>query len=31
MGLEIRDIHKHFGLVAANDGISPTVEAGARR
>ncbi len=29
MSLELRDIHKHFGPVRANDGISLTVEAGA--
>ncbi len=28
MSLEIRDIHKHFGPVRANDGITITVEAG---
>ncbi len=28
MALELRDIHKHFGEVRANDGISLTVEAG---
>ena len=28
MSLELRDIHKHFGPVRANDGISITVEAG---
>ncbi len=28
MSLELRDIHKHFGPVHANDGISLTVEAG---
>ena len=28
MSLELRDIHKHFGPVRANDGISLTVEAG---
>jgi len=28
MGLELRDIHKHFGAVRANDGITLTVEAG---
>ena len=29
MSLELRDIHKYFGPVRANDGISLTVEAGA--
>ncbi|GMQ94704.1 MAG: ATP-binding cassette domain-containing protein [Acidimicrobiia bacterium] len=29
MALEIRDIHKHFGPVRANDGISFTVEEGS--
>ncbi|MEN8040234.1 MAG: ATP-binding cassette domain-containing protein [Actinomycetota bacterium] len=29
MALEIRDIHKHFGPVRANDGVSFTVEAGS--
>jgi simple sugar transport system ATP-binding protein len=29
MGLEIRDIHKHFGPVLANDGVSFTVEEGS--
>ena len=28
MSLELRDIHKHFGPVRANDGIDLTVEAG---
>jgi simple sugar transport system ATP-binding protein len=28
MSLELRNIHKHFGSVRANDGISLTVEAG---
>jgi len=28
MSLELRDIHKHFGPVRANDGITLTVEAG---
>ena len=28
MSLELREIHKHFGPVRANDGISLTVEAG---
>lgn len=28
MTLELRDIHKHFGDVRANDGISLTIEAG---
>ena len=28
MGLELRDIHKHFGPVRANDGITLTVETG---
>ncbi len=28
MSLELRDIHKHFGPVRANDGISITVESG---
>ncbi len=28
MSLELRDIHKHFGPVRANDGISITVETG---
>ena len=28
MGLELRDIHKHFGPVRANDGITLAVEAG---
>lgn len=28
MGLELRGIHKHFGPVRANDGVSLTVEAG---
>jgi simple sugar transport system ATP-binding protein len=28
MSLQLRDIHKHFGPVRANDGISLTVEAG---
>jgi simple sugar transport system ATP-binding protein len=28
MSLELRDIHKHFGPVRANDGINLTVEAG---
>lgn len=28
MGLELRNIHKHFGPVRANDGISITVETG---
>lgn len=28
MALELRDIHKHFGTLRANDGISLTVEAG---
>ena len=28
MALELREIHKHFGSVRANDGISMTVEAG---
>ena len=26
MSLELRDIHKHFGPVRANDGVSLTVE-----
>ncbi len=29
MALQIRDIHKHFGPVRANDGISLTVEEGS--
>ncbi len=29
MSLELRDIHKHFGPVRANDGVSLTIEAGA--
>lgn len=29
MSLELRDIHKHFGPVRANDGISLSIEAGA--
>ncbi len=29
MSLELRDIHKHFGRVRANDGVSLTVEAGS--
>ncbi|MFC2153579.1 ABC transporter ATP-binding protein [Actinomycetota bacterium] len=29
MSLELRDIHKHFGRVRANDGISLIVEAGS--
>ena len=29
MSLELRDIHKHFGRVRANDGISLTVEEGS--
>ncbi len=29
MSLELRDIHKHFGTVRANDGISLTVAAGS--
>lgn len=28
MSLELRDIHKHFGPVRANDGISLTIESG---
>jgi ABC-type uncharacterized transport system ATPase subunit len=28
MHVELRDIHKHFGLVRANDGISLTMEGG---
>ena len=28
MGLELRNIHKHFGPIRANDGISITVETG---
>jgi len=28
MSLQLRDIHKHFGPVRANDGISITIEAG---
>ena len=28
MTLELRDIHKHFGDVRANDGVSLTIEAG---
>ena len=28
MGVELRDIHKHFGAIRANDGISLEVEAG---
>jgi len=28
MALELRDIHKHFGSVRANDGVTMTVEAG---
>ncbi len=28
MSLELRDIHKHFGSIRANDGINLTVEAG---
>ena len=28
MSLELRDIHKHFGPVRANDGVTLTVEAG---
>jgi simple sugar transport system ATP-binding protein len=28
MGLELRDIHKHFGTNRANDGISMSVDAG---
>ena len=28
MALELREIHKHFGSVRANDGITMTVEAG---
>ncbi|MFH2071763.1 MAG: ATP-binding cassette domain-containing protein [Actinomycetota bacterium] len=31
MHLELREIHKHFGSVAANDGISMTIEAGELR
>ena len=30
MGLELRDIHKHFGPVRANDGISLSVATGTR-
>ena len=29
MGLELRDIHKHFGPVRANDGVSMTVATGS--
>ena len=29
MSLELRDIHKHFGPVRANDGITLTVETGS--
>ena len=29
MSLELRNIHKHFGPVRANDGINLTVESGA--
>ena len=29
MSLELRDIHKHFGRVRANDGVSLSVEAGS--
>ncbi len=29
MSLELRDIHKHFGPVRANDGINLTVESGS--
>jgi len=29
MGLEIRDVHKHFGPVRASDGVTFTVEAGS--
>ncbi|MGI9644060.1 MAG: ATP-binding cassette domain-containing protein, partial [Ilumatobacteraceae bacterium] len=28
MTLELRDIHKHFGAVRANDGVDLTVEKG---
>ena len=28
MALELKDIHKHFGPVRANDGITLTVEEG---
>ncbi|MGZ5383703.1 MAG: ABC transporter ATP-binding protein [Acidimicrobiia bacterium] len=28
MSLELRDIHKHFGPVRANDGVSLTIESG---
>jgi len=31
MHLELREIHKHFGSVRANDGISMTIEAGEMR
>ncbi|MCB2222812.1 MAG: ATP-binding cassette domain-containing protein [Actinobacteria bacterium] len=31
MQLELREIHKHFGRVRANDGISMTIEAGELR
>ena len=31
MHLELREIHKHFGPVRANDGISMTIEAGELR
>ena len=29
MGLELRDIHKHFGPVRANDGVSMSVDTGS--
>jgi simple sugar transport system ATP-binding protein len=29
LGLELRDIHKHFGAVRANDGISFSVDSGS--
>ena len=29
MSLELRDIHKHFGSVRANDGVSMSVESGS--
>ena len=29
MGLELRDIHKHFGPVRANDGVSLNVASGS--
>ena len=29
MGLELRDIHKSFGEIRANDGVTLALEAGA--